>query len=138
MRPVDADEIIRKAYRMLNKGVYRAMLVELVNNTPTLVDSHAVDSRAFENGRLERFISDCCVDELNARVRAGDLIDAYKQWARSVGEYEGWRGNEMYKAMVAAGYQQIKPGNKRTWLGLRLKSSCEMHENEEVESWEIS
>lgn len=71
---------------------------------------------------LEKFLTDCCDVGVNYRVTAGDLIAAYKEWARSVGEYEGRRGNEIYSAMIAAGFERIKPRNVSTWLGLRLKT----------------
>ena len=35
MRLVDADEIIKRANEVLNKGVYKTMLIELVKNVPT-------------------------------------------------------------------------------------------------------
>ena len=70
---------------------------------------------------LDNFLTDCCVFEPNAKVTGGDLLKAYKQWAKENGEYEGRRGNEIYSAMIAAGYVQTKPRNIKTWLGVRLK-----------------
>jgi len=70
---------------------------------------------------LDNFLADCCIFEPNAKVTAGELIKAYRQWAKDNGEYEGRRGNEIYSAMIAAGYEQTKPRNIKTWLGVRLK-----------------
>jgi len=91
--------------------------------TPDIVAEVTEEYQQRENW-LENFIADCCDVEVNYRVNAGDLIAAYKEWARSVGEYEGRRGNEIYNAMIAAGFEQVKPRNVKTWLGLRLKASA--------------
>lgn len=68
---------------------------------------------------LENFINERCIREPNAREGARALYLEYKAWAEDAGEYIR-RENDFAVAMEAAGYQQITPKNKRTWVGLRI------------------
>lgn len=122
MRLIDADAVIKEVESSLNKGVYKTMIIQLIKNAPSYCDECGVVSNLNEKDWLKRFIADCCDLGAGHRVTAGELIAVYKEWARSAGEYEGRRGNEIYNAMIAAGFKRIKPRNVSTWLGLRLKT----------------
>ena len=68
---------------------------------------------------LERFISERCIREPNARVGARELYAAYKDWAQDTGEYTR-RESDFAEALEKAGYQKITPKNRKTYVGLRL------------------
>lgn len=72
---------------------------------------------------LNNFINERCVREPNARVRASELYAAYREWAGATGDYVR-RLNEFTSAMEDAGFRNVKPQNKSTWLGLRLDYSA--------------
>ena len=85
---------------------------------PDAVAMATEEYRSRENW-LERFISERCIREPNARVGARELYTEYKTWAQDTGEYTR-RESDFAEAMEKEGYQKITPKNKRTWLGLRL------------------
>ena len=68
---------------------------------------------------LERFISERCIREPNARVGARELYAAYKDWAQDTGEYTR-RESDFAESMKKEGYQRITPRNRKTYVGLRL------------------
>lgn len=68
---------------------------------------------------LSNFISERCIKEPNARVSASDLYREYREWAESTGDYVR-RLNDFDVMMETAGFQKIRPKNKKTWIGLRL------------------
>ena len=85
---------------------------------PDAVAMATEEYRSRENW-LERFISERCIREPNARVGARELYTEYRAWAQDTGEYTR-RENDFAEEMEKAGYQKVTPKNKRTWLGLRL------------------
>ena len=68
---------------------------------------------------LTNFINERCIREPNARVGAADLYREYREWAESTGDYIR-RLNDFDTTMEAAGFQKIRPKNRKAWLGLRL------------------
>lgn len=68
---------------------------------------------------LTNFINERCIREPNARVGAADLYREYREWAESTGDYVR-RLNDFDTTMEAAGFQKIRPKNRKAWLGLRL------------------
>ena len=50
---------------------------------------------------------------------AADLYREYREWAESTGDYVR-RLNDFDTTMEAAGFQKIRPKNRKAWLGLRL------------------
>lgn len=72
---------------------------------------------------LTNFINERCVSEANARVSASELYATYREWAADTGDYVR-RLNDFTAGMEAAGYQNIRPKNKSTWVGLRLDTSA--------------
>ena len=68
---------------------------------------------------LTNFINERCVKDPNAREGARALYLEYKAWAQDAGEFIR-RENDFAAAMEKAGYRQITPKNKRTWVGLRI------------------
>lgn len=68
---------------------------------------------------LTNFINERCIREPNARVGAADLYREYREWAESTGEFVR-RLNDFDTTMEAAGFQKIRPKNRKAWLGLRL------------------
>ena len=72
---------------------------------------------------LSNFIQERCIREPNARVGAAELYRAYRNWAADTGDFVR-RLNDFDTAMEAAGYQKIKPKNRKSWLGLRLDQTA--------------
>lgn len=97
--------------------------VEFIKNDFKLVvpDIVAMATEEYQNREnwLENFIDERCIKEPNARVGARALYNEYKQWAQDGGEYVR-RETDFSTAMEAAGYQNVKPKNKSTWVGLRI------------------
>ena len=85
---------------------------------PDAVAMATEEYRSRENW-LERFISERCIREPNARVGARELYTEYKTWAQDTGEYTR-RESDFAEAMDKAGYQNTRPKNKKTYIGLRL------------------
>lgn len=68
---------------------------------------------------LTNFINERCVREPNARVGAAELYREYREWAETTGDYIR-RLNDFDAGMESAGYQKIRPKNKKSWLGLKI------------------
>ena len=85
---------------------------------PEVVEEATEAYRARENW-LDSFINERCIKEPNARVGAADLYREYREWAESTGDYVR-RLNDFTTTMEAAGFQNIRPKNKSTWVGLRI------------------
>ena len=85
---------------------------------PEVVEEATEAYRARENW-LDSFINERCIREPNARVGAADLYREYREWAESTGDYVR-RLNDFTTTMEAAGFQNIRPKNKSTWVGLRI------------------
>lgn len=68
---------------------------------------------------LTNFINERCIRESNSRVGAAELYREYRDWAESTGDYVR-RLNDFDTSMEAAGFQKIRPHNRKAWLGLRL------------------
>ena len=85
---------------------------------PEVVEESTEAYRAREDW-LSNFINERCIKDPNARVGAADLYREYREWAESTGDYVR-RLNDFTTTMEAAGFQNIRPKNKSTWVGLRL------------------
>lgn len=85
---------------------------------PDAVEEATEEYRAREDW-LGNFIAERCVKEEGARVGAADLYREYRMWAESAGEYAR-RLNDFTNAMERAGFQKIRPKNRKIWVGLRL------------------
>lgn len=68
---------------------------------------------------LSNFINERCIKGPNERASASALYSVYKEWAASTGDYVR-RLNDFNSAMEIAGYQKIRPNNKKSWLGLSI------------------
>ena len=68
---------------------------------------------------LSNFINERCIKGPNERASASALYSVYKEWATSTGDYVR-RLNDFNSAMEIAGYQKIRPNNKKSWLGLSI------------------
>ena len=85
---------------------------------PAAVEAITDEYRAREDW-FSNFINERCIKEPNARIRSGELYEAYRKWAESVGDYVR-RGNDFTAAMEAAGYRYTKSKGYKTWIGIRL------------------
>lgn len=87
--------------------------------------SDAVDeaTEAYKDNEnwLGNFLSECCVQDPNARIRTGDLYKAYQEWAVSLNEYVR-RGNDFTAAMQTEGFVYTTSKGYKTWHGIRLSS----------------
>ena len=85
---------------------------------PDAVAEATEEYRERENW-LESFITDCCVKEPGAKAGAKELYSAYREWSSENGEFIH-RAKDFASALKDAGFRDTKPGNRRTWHGLRL------------------
>ena len=79
-------------------------------------------TRAYKEGEdwLSGFLSECCdTTDGNARTKGSDMYQSYKMYAEQNGEYVR-RGNDFARAVEERGFQGIKSGGIRYWLGIRL------------------
>lgn len=88
-------------------------------NVPDEVKA-ATDAYRSREDWLTNFMDERCTCDVNARVGANELYKVYRSWAEETGDYVR-RLSEFTDAMAAAGYKNIKPKNKSTWLGLKTK-----------------
>lgn len=86
--------------------------------TPDVVAIAAEEYRRREDW-LENFLSERCILEPGAEVRAGQLYQAYKEWAEDAGDYVR-RLTDFNAAMEKRGFTSKAPKNKKSWIGLRL------------------
>jgi len=78
----------------------------------------ATDAYKSREDWLGNFIDECCIRDVHARVGANELYKVYHSWAEETGDYVR-RSNEFVAGMEQAGFQNIKPKNKSTWIGLK-------------------
>ncbi|MBW2674590.1 MAG: hypothetical protein JRD89_14465, partial [Deltaproteobacteria bacterium] len=90
--------------------------------------------RATQDYRIEmnpvgRFIAERCVVDPRERVEKGDLYAGYREWCEEI----GWRpiSKKRFGGFVATMFDEARGGNKRYWVGLRLKTAAEI-ENEDA------
>lgn len=122
-----ADCLVENAGRAIMAWIIQGAKMFIGNGYKlTIPDAVEEATKAYRDREnwLERFIEECCVREPGARVGARDLYDCFKDWAQDTGEYVR-RENDFSDVMGRAGYQKITPKNRKMWLGLRLKYSCE-------------
>jgi len=81
--------------------------------------AEATESYRSQEDWLNNFIDERCIRDGNGRVGARELYLAYNEWSKEIGDYTR-RERDFSVALEAAGFQNVKPGNKSTWLGLKL------------------
>lgn len=122
-----ADYLVEHAGRFIMTWIMQGAKMFIENGykltTPDVVEETTDAYRDRENW-LENFITERCVKEPDARVGARNLYLEYKSWSTESGEYTR-RENDFKAALERAGYQQITPQNRKTWLGLRLAQGYE-------------
>ena len=72
---------------------------------------------------LTNFIDERCVREPDAKERARALYMEYKEWAQGTGEFVR-RECDFSAAMDKAGFHNVRPQNKKTYIGLRIDHSA--------------
>jgi putative DNA primase/helicase len=72
------------------------------------------------------FFEDCTEAGPDYRVERGELVQAYKEWARSIGDYErsALSNEAIYTMCERHGYRQRKSNGKRYILGLRVTAKA--------------
>ena len=88
---------------------------------PEVVEECTEEYRARENW-IMNFIDAWRIRDPNARAGAHELYQFYREWAADCGEYVHSE-REFAAARADAGFTQITPGNKRTWLGVKADLS---------------
>ena len=68
---------------------------------------------------LENFLSERCILEPDATVRAGELYQIYREWSEAAGDYTR-RLPDFNTAMEQRGFTSKAPKNKKFWVGLKL------------------
>ncbi|MCD8354924.1 MAG: phage/plasmid primase, P4 family [Clostridiales bacterium] len=84
--------------------------------------AEATEAYQAQEDWLSNFLDERCVINTGDKVPAGELFKVYREWAKGNGEFPR-RAADFNAAMEAKGFRQIRPGNRKTWLGLRLESS---------------
>lgn len=74
---------------------------------------------------LAGFIDERCIVEKDARVGAREVYNEYKTWAEELSEYVR-RESEFASEMEKAGFEQRRPCNKRTYIGLRIRTPMDV------------
>lgn len=90
---------------------------------PTVVKMATEQYKHGEN-IVYRFIDTACVLSPTFKTGARDLYNAFCEWAANSGE-EAITEKEFAAAMFNANFKQTKPGNKRTWNGLKVNQSAQ-------------
>ena len=85
---------------------------------PDVVEMAAEDYRQREDW-LENFLSERCILEPDATVRAGELYQIYREWSEAAGDYTR-RLPDFNTAMEQRGFTSKAPKNKKFWVGLKL------------------
>ena len=85
---------------------------------PDVVEMAVEDYRQREDW-LENFLSERCILEPNATVRAGELYQTYREWSEAAGDYTR-RLSDFNAAMEQRGFTSKAPKNKKFWVGLKL------------------
>lgn len=122
-----ADELVEKAGPAILTWMIQGAVDFIRNGCDlTIPDIVAEATEAYRDREnwLENFITERCIKEPNARVGARNLYLEYKDWSSENGEYTR-RESDFKTALEGAGYQQITPKNRKTWLGLRLAERYE-------------
>lgn len=86
---------------------------------PQCVKDATEEYRQRENW-LANFIDECCEVNPNFRVQASILYAEYRTWAGNAGEYIRCE-KEFAAEMDRLGYLNIKPKNKKHYIGLRSR-----------------
>jgi len=89
---------------------------------PAAVKATTNDYRQREDW-LQRFISECCTREPNARTLASDLYAAYKTYTGENGAFT-LKSVDFTEGMKRLHFQSVSPGNRLYWLGIRLNYSA--------------
>ncbi len=84
----------------------------------TAVDEITEEYRKQEDW-ISRFLEEECEIGTN-KIGARELYMTFRRWSQESGEYVR-RENEFSRAMEAAGFETVKPKNKKHYLGITLK-----------------
>ena len=98
--------------------------VKFTKNGYHLPDYNVADFQNQEYRRgedwLTDFIASQCICGPDERVLASDLYTSYRDYANTLGD-EPASKTEFSSVMMLAGFRQIHPQNRKTWVGLRIK-----------------
>lgn len=103
---------IAGAKQFVNNG-FRLNLPEAVKK--------ATEAYQQKENWLMAFIQDRCVVSADTRVGAQELYQAYRTWAANA-ERPACAPGTFSQAMENAGFQKIRPKNKKCWVGVSLRS----------------
>ena len=93
---------------------------------PKIVEAATRDYRD-EMDPLAEFFADCCCFSADSKVLAGDLREAYEQYARENGE-KPVGGKKWGTGLRKHGCEPDRDARDRTWKGVRLLAPGEMTE----------
>lgn len=80
----------------------------------------ATDTYRQRENWIQLFLSERCVKECSAKIRCGELYNAYKLYAQESGDYMR-RLTDFNAAMEAAGFEKRSEGGRKLyWYGVRL------------------
>jgi putative DNA primase/helicase len=90
-------------------------------NPPKAIRDQTKAYRAAEDV-IGRFIEECCVKNKVAKVKAGTLYAAFKEWCQSQGE-RAVRGNDFFNELIGRGYEKVATREGRVYHGIGLLAS---------------
>lgn len=67
------------------------------------------------------FVADCCEEDPDATVKAGELYSEYNVWAGSNGIRRPKTARDLANALEANGYHKRRTNAGSVWIGLKLK-----------------
>jgi putative DNA primase/helicase len=73
---------------------------------------------------LGQFLSECCIEDPDSRVRAADLYQHYVNWAQQQGYRHPLTANAFGRRLGDRGFESAKPGGAAIRIGLRLQSTA--------------
>lgn len=125
--PNYADRLVKEAGGAILSWIVEGAVLFYKNGCRLPYDPDVVEEATLaykeREDWLQTFFSERCTLEPNARVGAGELYAVYRDYAAESGDYCR-RMTDFNAAMELAGFMKITPRNKRTWIGLKLNSSC--------------
>jgi putative DNA primase/helicase len=77
-----------------------------------------------ESDVIERFLEECTIKKLNAKVKASELYQEFKRWAEENGE-PGMTGTAFGRRMTEKGFKKRKSMGYTCYQGIGLLSSRE-------------
>ena len=85
----------------------------------------ATDAYRANEDHVGRFLLDCFTPDANDFVTAARLRETYEQWCSINGE-KPWTAQSLGRELTSRGYDSVKQGGAKRWLGLRSADGLDL------------